>query len=137
MKTVTLTLNDLDPKKAQQIIAMLGKKADAVTTDDDDDEDEDEETTTTTRRSGKGKVRASSTDDDEDEDDTEDDDEDDDTDEDDGPTMAMVMSAFKAFTKKNKGNKKPSIAILKKFNVKSPSELDEEDFDKVLKLLKK
>lgn len=133
--TVNLTLNDLDPKKAAQILAMLSKKAAATSTDDDDDEDEEEETTP--RKTGKKPAQRAASNDDDDDTEDDDDDTDDDDESNDGPTMAEVLAAFKTFTKKNKGNKKPAIAILKKFDVKSPSELEEEDFGKVMKLLTK
>lgn len=53
----------------------------------------------------------------------------------DGPTLAEVMDAFKKYVKKNDGDKKSVIPILKKLGVKSPSEIDENDYARALKLL--
>ena len=52
-----------------------------------------------------------------------------------GPTLADVMNAFKKLAKTT-GGKKSGIAILKKLKVKAPSEIDEDQFPQVLKLLK-
>lgn len=55
----------------------------------------------------------------------------------DGPTLADVMAACKLFVKRNGGDKKTIIPILKKFKVKTPNELEEDDYASVLKLLLK
>lgn len=55
----------------------------------------------------------------------------------DGPTLAEVMEAFKKFVKKHKGNKTPAFTILKKFKAKTPNDLGEKHYEKVIQLLKK
>jgi hypothetical protein len=115
---IDLTFTDLTPDQASVLVAYVSKPAKgkpAKTTKPAPEEEEEtfgEEETTT-----------------EEEDSFEDTEED-------GPTLAVVMDAFKKFIKKHKGDKSKAIPILKKFKVKSPNDLEESDYPAVLKLLK-
>lgn len=131
-----ITVRDLDAKQVQSLMAFAAKmkaKTTTVEDDTDDDTDDDEEDTKPSRTKPKTSKRAAASDDDDE--DTDDDTDTDDTDDDDGPTLANIMEGFKALNKKNKGDKAASIKILKRFGVKSPNELDQSDYPKVMKLL--
>lgn len=140
---ISLTLSNLTAKQATALLAVYsggkeetataqtrenkagkgpkGKKA-ATTTVDDDDEEVVED----------------------DEDETTDDDEDtleaaSDDDEDGGPTYEDVVKAFKRWSRSIddvKVMRKERMAILKKFKVESPTDLEEKDYAAVIKLLK-
>lgn len=145
----SISFLDLELEDVTRLVAAA-KKLGIDHSEEEDDDDEDEDKAPPKKKgSKKGKQKpdeddedddsddGDDSDDDDSDDDADDDDGDDDSDDDDGPTLAQVMDAFKKFVKKNKGDKKKAIPILKQFKVKSPNDLKEKDYAKVIKLLSK
>lgn len=135
---ISITFNDCTEMEALKLLNSLGAGEDTPNEDNGSEAIE-------TRSSKKGKgTKASKVEDEDtlpesDDDDMSIDGEEDssgDDEEQNGPTLALVMEAFKKFVKKHKGDKGPAIKVLKKFKVKSPSELDESDYAAVIKALK-
>lgn len=145
----SISFLDLELDEVTKLVAAAKKLGISRADEDEDDDDDEEETKPKSKRGSKKSKQKQAEDDDDDSDEDESDDDsdeddgdesdvgDDDEDDDDGPTLAQVMSAFKSFVKKHKGDKKKAIPILKQFKVKSPNDLKEKDYAKVIKLLSK